>query len=100
MAGGALVRHNRLRVVPLAGRPARHVMAGATSGRSGDMRAALASGCAAIVATGTIGSRGEAAMVHLRASPIGGCLVTGLAASRHRGMDGRGRFAGQALATA
>ncbi len=100
MAGGALIRHNRLRVVPLAGRPACHVVAGTARRRGWNMGTALTGSRATIVATGTVGRCSKGAVIHFGTCPVGRCLVAGLAVSRDGSMDSCGRFGGQAVGTA
>ena len=95
VTGAALVSDNRLSVVPLARRPACHVVAGAARGRCGNVGAAFARGRTAIVATRAIGRGRERAVINFGTSPVRRRLMAGLTAPGHGCMDGCGRFAGQ-----
>ena len=97
MAGGALIRHNRLRVVPLAGRPACHVVAGTARRRGGDMRRAFAGCSTAVVTASAVGHDRKRTVVHPGARPARRRFVAALAVTRNGCVNRSRRFAGQAV---
>jgi len=69
MAGGALVRNDGLRMVPLGGLPGRGVVAAYAIDCGWDMRTQLSCRSTSVMATGAIGRAGEAAVVRFGRSP-------------------------------
>ena len=97
VASAALIGDNRLRVVPLARRPARHIVAGAARGGCRNMGTALARGRTAVVAACAVGRSRERAVVHFGTEPAAGGLVASLAIARDGGMNSRGGLGSEAI---
>lgn len=75
VAGGTLIGHHSLRVVPTAGFPRRHAVTACTVGGGWNMNGALPTGAAAIVTTPTVACYGESAVIRPGTRPIDGRLV-------------------------
>jgi len=68
VAGGTLVRHRHLRVVPFGGLPSVGVVTGHAVGAGGNVGCHLASCATSVMAAGAVGSAAEATVVRLGAA--------------------------------
>lgn len=100
VAGGALVGHRHLAMVPAGRLPTTGAVATKTVPTGGDMGSRLASGSAAVVAARTIGRRSEDTVVRFGCRPIAGGLVAALAVAGHCRVYGGGWLAGGTIAGA
>jgi hypothetical protein len=79
VAGGTLIGHHSLCVIPTAGLPRRNAVTACTVGRRRNVNGGFPAGTAAIVTTPTIACYGESAVIRLATRPIGRRFVTAIA---------------------